>query len=524
MARAKKEPDWPDFHRANMKEVDSLWRNGTWELATRPPGAAILPTQMLNERKRGADGEIEKHKGRFVVCGNWQMAGRDYTDTWAPVARYTTLRMLLALVAKEDMSMYQLDVETAFLNGPVEEELYVEQPRGYERGDPSKVCRLLKALYGLKQAARAWYDLLHKALSGMGLVRSEADPCLYVQARGKRLWLAVLVYVDDLLVVGVDEDETLELKRNILGTFASRDIGEPTYFLGLHITRNRDVKTLTLSQQQYVKDLVARHGQEDAYRVLLPMSVGAPLRGVGAPLDACGIKSYQELLGGLLYVATCARPDTSFAVGKLARFSSSPTVEHAGAATTVLRYLKGTAHRGLTYGGGAGLQGFTDADFAGDLDTRRSTSGFAFMYNGAAVGWRSKVQATVATSTMEAEYIAAAAAAREALWLRKLLDDLHQAPGPPQLMCDNQGAIRLAQSAGGTARSKHIDVVYHFVRDRIARGELTLVFIGTSGMVADVLNKPLATAGLRACSIGLGLRDPHPGASKADARVGVLGL
>lgn len=419
--------------------------------------------------------------------------------------------------------MHQLDVETAFLNGPVSEELYVEQPRGYEREDPSKVCRLRKALYGLKQAARAWCDLLHEALSGMGLQRSEADPCLYVRTTDMRLSLAVLVYVDDLLVMGVDQKETLELKESILKAFASRDTGEPTYFLGLHICRDRQGKTLMLSQQQYVKSLVDRHQQQDAYRVLLPIAVDAPLRGAGVPLDAHGIKSYQELLGGLLYVATCTRPDITFAVGKLARFSASPTVEHARAATSVLRFLKGTAYRGLTYGGGAGLQGYTDADFAGDLDTRRSTSGYAFLYNGAAVSWCSKVQATVATSTMEAEYIAAAAAAREALWLRKLLDDLRQAPGAPQLLCDNQGAIRLAQSAGGTTRSKHIDVVYNFLRDRIARAELTIAFVGTSGMMADILTKPLATTALATCSFCLGLRDLIPAAYAADARVGVLG-
>lgn len=391
MARAKKEPDWPDFHRAHIKEVESLWRNGTWELATLPPGAAILPTQMLNERKRWAAGEVTRHKGRFVVCENWQLAGRDYTETWAPVASHTTLRTLLALVANEDMAMYQVDVETAFLNGPVEEELYVEQPRGYVRGDPPKVCRLRKALYGLKQAARARYDLLHRTLSDIGLKRSEADPCLYVQDHDEQLRLAVLVYVDDLLIVKVDEHETLHLKGKIPKSFASRDIREPTYFLGLHLARDREARTLTLSQQQHVKDLVIRHGQANAYRVLLPMAVWAPLRGEGMFLDGRDIKSYQELLGGLLYVAMCTRPDISFAVGKLARFSAAPTVEKRKAATTVLRYLKGTAHSGLTYGGGAKLRGYTDADFAGDLDTRRSTSGFAFLYHGAAVSWSSKV-------------------------------------------------------------------------------------------------------------------------------------
>eukprot|EP00170_Pyropia_yezoensis_P004154 contig_17122_g4165 len=192
MARAKKEPDWPDFHRANMKAVDFLWRNGTWELAMCPPGATILPTQMLNKRKRGADGEVTRHNGRFVVCGNWQMAGRDYTETWAPVAHHTTLRTLLALVAKDDMVMHQVDVATAFLNGPVGEELYVEQPRGYDRGDPAMVCRLRKAC-GFKPAARAWYDLLHQALSGMGLERCEAHPCLYVHTWNGRLRLAMLV-------------------------------------------------------------------------------------------------------------------------------------------------------------------------------------------------------------------------------------------------------------------------------------------------------------------------------------------
>jgi len=260
LSQARKEADWPSFDAAVRAEVDSLWGNGTWVLADLPPGAKLLPAQMLCERKRGADGEVARHKGRFVACGNHQVAGRDYADVWAPVARHATLRAVLSTAAASGMVLYQLDVETAFLNGTVDEELYLQQPRGYERGGAGKVCRLVKAIYGLKQAARAWYLKLVELMEQMGMTQCTSDPCLFTRrgADGNAEYL--LVYVDDILLMGRTKAAIESMKQTVTAAFSSRDIGPPTYFLGLHIGRDEAAGTLKVSQHQYILSLVECHG------------------------------------------------------------------------------------------------------------------------------------------------------------------------------------------------------------------------------------------------------------------------
>eukprot|EP00170_Pyropia_yezoensis_P002164 contig_9108_g2168 len=417
LAQARLQPDWPDFDISTHQEVHALWRNATFELVRRPPGEALLPMQILCERKRGPVGEVRRHKSRAVVCGNLQVFGRDHTEVWAPVARKATLMALLAVAAADKLLLYQLDVETAFLNGPVEEELYVRQPKGYERGDPTLVFRLRKALYGLKQAARQWYLELVNLMLRMGMTQSDADPCLFYHDGdgGRRMF--VLFYVDDILLAAANQSDIEVMKEKVMTAFASRDIGPPTFFLGLHIWRSDDLQRLTVCQRQYVKTLLERNGLTNANRVQLPIAVGVPLQKDGDALDDKGRAEYQALIGGLLYLASCTRPDISFAVGRLARYGAAPTVTHQAAAKTVLRYLKGTTNWGLQYTTQSPLLGYSDTDYAGDVDTRRSTTGYTLVMNGGAISWQSKVQPTVATSTTEAEYIAAAQASREAiLW------------------------------------------------------------------------------------------------------------
>lgn len=254
--RARKEADWPQFDAAGQAEVSSLWRNGTWVLADLPRGAKLLPTQMLCERKRGADGEVSRYKGRFVACGNHQVAGRDYTEVWAPVARHATLRALLSTAAVERMMLYQLDVETAFLNGEVDKELYLQQPRGYERGGAGKVCRLVQAIYGLKQAARAWYLKQVKLRTEMGMEQCTSDPCLFSRPGVDGSTKFVLVYVDDILLMCKTQAGIDAMKQSVTMAFSSRDIGPPSYFLGLHIGRDEEKGLLTVSRRRYVLSLV----------------------------------------------------------------------------------------------------------------------------------------------------------------------------------------------------------------------------------------------------------------------------
>jgi len=502
--QAKKEPDWSEFDKAIQAEVQSLWENGTWELTDLPDGQTVTPTEMLAERKRGADGGIDKYKGRFVVRGDKQTYLVDYTEVWAPVVRYTTLRVFLAYCAARGMAIEQTDVATAFLNGDVEEEIYIRQPVGYERGDVTKVCRLRKALYGLKQAARAWYHKLKETLEAAGFQACPEDPCLFRRGSGPTECL-IIVYVDDMLVAGATKDAARDGLEAVTSRFKARELGRPTYFLGLHLVHNDEEGTLHVHQEQYVKTLLGRFGMTEAKPVRLPIGAGARLERAGEPLTGEDPNLYQELVGCLNYLATATRPDIAFAVGRLSRFVSAPMVAHLAAAKVVLRYLAGTKAKGLCYQREGDLMGYSDADFAADKDTRRSTSGNIFLFKGAAVSWVSKLQGSVATSTTEAEYVSAGMAAKELIWLQRLCGYVTGEAPEVLLLCDSQSALAMMGNAVSSVRTKHIDVVHHFVREKVASGELKVSYVNTTDMTADALTKPLGTSAFDKCAAEMGL-------------------
>jgi len=504
--QARREPDWPEFDAAVQCEVDSLWAHGTWYLTDLPAGKTVTDTEILFERKRGPDGELASHKGRFVGRGDKQTYMVDYTDVWAPVARYSTLRALLAYCAVGGLHVYQLDIETAFLNGEVDEEIYIRQPRGYERGDPCKVCRIVKALYGLKQAARSWHKKLDSMLEAAGFTPCSADLCLYKGERNGKT-VHILIYVDDRLIVGETDAAAVSAKTAIMTAFKAREMGEPTFFLGLHIERDAASGTIKVGQRQYVHTLLERFGIEQANPVQLPMSAGTRVTKDGAPLSGELHQTYQELVGALLYLATATHPDISFAVGQLSRHVASPTTENLAAAKRVLRYLKGTSTLALTYGTATGLTGYSDADYAADTEMRRSTTGYLCNMHGAAISWTSKRQASVSLSTTEAEYVAGAMAAREAVWLRRLLSDLTGNEEPVAMCVDNQSALALMHNDVPSQRTKHIDVAFHFMREKVAAKVIDATYVPMGDMVADMLTKALSIAAFTACRKAAGLTE-----------------
>ncbi|GLC47151.1 hypothetical protein PLESTB_000600200 [Pleodorina starrii] len=494
---------------AMEEEIASLLEKRMWSLVPKPAAARALGVKWVFSVKQDKHGVLERFKARLVVKGFMQREGVDYKEVFAPVSRHATLRAFLAMVAAGDMELHQLDVKTAFLNGDLEEEIYVEQPPGFESGGPSVVCRLHKSLYGLRQAPRTWHKKLHDQLVSMGFVPSMADPSLYVRdVDGVPVY--VLVYVDDLLIAAYDGAQVQEVKEEILRAFDSRDMGEADLFLGLAIQRDRESRTLTVSQWRMIEEVVADYGMSSARPKSVPMSPGTHLvkAGVEERLDA-ELYPYSALVGSLLYIAGCTRPDISQAVGVLTRHMSAPGKEHWKAGKEVVRYLAGTADYGLVFGGdrvGEGLLGYSDADHAGCVDTRRSTSGVVFLLHGAAVSWASKFQRTVAVSTMEAEYVAASEAAKEALWLRQLLSDLGYALNPTQMKCDSQCALKVVKNPVITERSKHIAVRYHSVREFVASGAITMIDCRTSEMVADCLTKPLPFESFRKHREAMGVR------------------
>ncbi|GLI71167.1 hypothetical protein VaNZ11_016269 [Volvox africanus] len=477
------------WKQAMDEKIASLRANQVWTLEELPKGVRALPVKWVFTIKRDVNGEIVRYKARLVAKGFAQVEGRDFDEVFAPVSKHTTLRVLMALVAAADLELHQMDMKTAFLNGILEEEVYVLQPRGYGEGNQQKVCRLQKSLYGLKQAPRAWYVRLREELEQMGFQVSQADPGLFLKdVQGERVY--VLVYVDDLLVAAKSMATLNAVKNRLMSAFDIRDLGEARVFLGYEIERNRTEHTLKLSLTRFITELVAKYGLEEANPRKVPLSKA--LRAVGERLDVQQFP-YGELVGSLLYLSVGTRPDISYSVGALSRYMSKPTVEHWQAAKGVLRYLIGT-NVGISYSAKSSvgtLHGYCDSDYAGCVDTRRSTTGYVFLLTGGAVGWASRLQATVATSTAEAEYMASGAATKEALWFRHLARDLKLRVPCVPIQCDNQAALKMSSNLITTPRSKHIDVLYHFVREHAARGEVKFLYCKSEDMVADVFTKPL---------------------------------
>jgi hypothetical protein len=386
-----------------------------------------------------------------------------------------------------------MDVETAFLNGYLDEEIYMAQPEGFVKpGQEKLVCLLKRSLYGLKQAPRCWNQILHEKLLEMQFKQSQADPCLYIgHVNGELVLLAV--YVDDILVA-TKKDSVLAKTKKVFGSkFKVKDMGPIHYFLGVRALQSED-HSIWIGQEKYVDNLLEKLEMDGAKPVSTPMDAGCKPQKTTEDCEKCDSSVYRSVIGSLLYLAVATRPDISQAVSKLAQYSSAPSTSHWAMVKRVLRYVKGTKKLGLLYtaSGSATLVGYTDADYAGDVDDRKSTSGYVFLKSGAAVSWKSKKQTVVAQSTAEAEYVALYFAAQECVWLRRLLGDLGaKQSGATVVNEDNKSTISIAANPVGHPRTKHIDTKYHFSRQQQEDGILVLKHCCTEDMVADILTKPL---------------------------------
>ena len=497
-AEAMARPDADLWQQAIEEELAALSQKSVFIEEQPPAGVQPIPAKLVLNIKRDQKGEIEKYKARLVAKGFYQAEGVDYDEIFAPTADRVTLRVLLSIASTMRLIIDQIDVRTAFLNGDLVEQVYLRLPS--ELG--GKVWRLQKALYGLKQAARAWHDKLRTEMKKYGFQCSEHEPCLFIYTNnGEHTF--VMVHVDDALIVGprhgVDEAKAL-----IAQMFDTKDIGTASYFLGLEIERTNDSE-YHLSQKRYTQDLLRSFEMNDCKVKTTPFPFGDRLsKQDSTPLSKNN--RYAELIGSLLYLSVNTRPDIAYPVGVLSRFMSCPTQRHWEAGKRVLRYLQGTAGKALCFRSADGSHKevvqrmhamkadlYTDADFASDIDQRRSTSGVVLMLNGTAVLWGSKMQKIVATSTTEAEYIAAAMGIKEALWVRKLLAELCGSIPPVCLNVDNQAALALIRqpTAGKSGRTKHIDVQYHFIRERYQRGDVQVKFVPTDKQLADMFTKQL---------------------------------
>ena len=487
-------PSYGDMWWDSMeREFNSQEENKTWDLVVAPRGANVLESMWVYKIKKGSQGQAINHKSRFVVKGCSQKEGIDYNETFAPVAMSPTIRLLLALAAAEDWELHNMDVDVAFLNSDVDEVIYVKQPEGFEKFGPNGetlVCRLNKSVYGLKQAPRNWNQVIDQWLRQNGLEPSTSDPCLYVSHDGN---LMIALYVDDLLIAGKNPDVIKRFKKAIQERFKMKDLGELRWMLGMEVIRNRRKRTIEINQTAYMQSVLERFGMENCKAVSTPM-VGALSRSTE---EKKGFDTeYAKLVGSVLYLAMITRPDISYAVQSLSRHMNATTADHWRAGKHLLRYLQGTKHLGITFGGprasATKLIGYCDADWANDKETRRSTTGYLFMLNGGSVSWGSKLQPTVALSSTEAEYMALCSGAQEAIYLRRLMGDLGYVQQDGTLIYeDNQGCIALTENPVQHKRSKHIDIKHHFTREKVVSGEIRLQYIPTQDQLADLLTKPL---------------------------------
>ncbi len=489
--KAATDPSNIDFWAPGIaKEHDCLLRNKTWTLVKRIPGMHVLPSKYVFRVKNGGP------KARLVALGCRQLYGVDYLETFAPVVKLTTIRVLLAIAAAHDLECEQMDVTTAFLNGDLDEDIYMQIPEGLRTAqNDGMVCKLRKSLYGLKQAPRQWYAKIHAYLVDyLKFVGSTNDPCLYTRKSSSGI-LIIALYVDDLLIIGNCKSEITTLKGELSKRFEMKDLGPAAVMLGVEISRDRRSRKLWITQREYTLEVLKRFRMEETRTISTPMDKSALdlLNNLGEPApERC---PYRQAIGSLIYLVSCTRPDLAFTVRRLSQYLEKPTKQHWTAVKRALRYLWSTRHLGIQFDGTIGTQivGYSDSDYAGCTAERKSTSGYVFLIAGGAVSWKSKKQTIVATSSCEAEYVASCMAAKEAIWLARLVADLMFEPSPETvpIYVDNNGAKDLAINATINERTKHIDVQYHFVRQCCQDGKIVLERCDTSDQVADPLTKPL---------------------------------
>ncbi|KAE9332538.1 Retrovirus-related Pol polyprotein from transposon TNT 1-94 [Phytophthora rubi] len=495
--RAVSGPDACHWRGAINNEAASLKTNGTWTLMPLPSGKRALSCRWLFKKKYNSDGSIERYKARLVVIGCQQVKYRDFDEIFAPVIRLESLRVLLAIACIEDLEVHQMDIETAFLNGTLNEEVYMTQPQGMmTAGKQEWVCKLHKSLYGLKQAPRAWHQALTSYLTQEGFEKLSCESCIYIRRCRGELEI-VAIYVDNLLLLSKSFGVMEKLKQSIGSAFKANDLGEVSFLLGLKITRDRRARKLWINQQSNVDSILQKFNMEHGAGVATPTAAGKKLTKQQAPATEEATakmlkKPFRQAVGSLMYQMIGSRPDMAFAIQDTSRFLSNYGEAHWQAVKRCIRYLKATRNYGLEFSGNAVvLRAYTDSDYAGCEDDRRSVSGYVTMIGNCTVTWSSRKQRIVAQSTAEAEYVALAHCTREVLFLRQLLKELGYEQAATVINEDNQACIAIAENPAQHSRVKHIDVRYHFIREHVQHKDVNLQYVVSKDNVADALTKGL---------------------------------
>ena len=495
---------------AAFEEIRQIVRMGTFELTPDLPlGRRALPSKWVWKTKRLIDGSIERFKARWVVRGDLQKKGIDYNETFAPVANLVTLRLLFALVAFHDLELDQLDVVSAFLNGSIDTAVFLRQPQGFTL-DGHSFCLLRKSLYGLCQAARAWYTVLDHTLQALNYRRLTSDLAVWIMdGVGIDSLQFVAAHVDDMVIGGsrVFIDKT---KQHLRQHFDIKDEGPAHIFIGLRITRNRDLRQLFIDQAHYARDILQTYGMAACNPCFIPMKPGDQHLPKPLPHDRLSEddqRTYQAIIGSLGYLMNCSRPDLAFAVNKLAQFGSAAGLCHLTAAKHVLRYIQHTINSRLSVNCGFSLRGaddlkrsgdelklsvYFDSSWADDMTDSRSTYGYCIMYGTTTIAWKSRKHRGISLSTTDAEYVAACEATRELMFVLNLFSDLRLPISQPVLLFgDNVNANSLANQTAVSSRTRHIALKERYVTEKCVDGIIHVQKVDSTLQVADIFTKPL---------------------------------
>lgn len=524
LGRADEAPQWLEAIETELSQIEKL---KTWDIVEAPPGTNIVKCRYTFRYKRDAEGKIARYRACLVAKGYSQTYGVDYHETFAPVVKLATLCVLLSFAASKGSIIYQADVKNAYLNADIEDIVYMELPPHYARfrGETLKLhrelfpgkrlaCKLNKPLYGTKQGAHDWYQKLRATFLLLEYKVLEADQAVFYKIDGDQ-YTIVAAATDDFTIVADTVENANMIKKQLNKHFEIVDLGDLSWLLGFHVTQNLEARTITIGQQAFIDQVVERMGLTNARTAVTPMEPGIDLT-PGSPavspnrLTESEKSKYRQGIGSLMYLLLVSRPDIVFAVSTLSQHMEAPHETYWKGVLRVFRYLKGTRDICLTLGGtDITLTGYSDADWASHLH-RHSISGFAFFIGNGPVTWSAKKQPIVTLSSTESEYVALTHAAKELIWLRKIISELfsNTSLSTTTLYCDNQGAILLSKDSTFHARTKHIDTHFHFIRQTVESKQCTIKYIPTDEMIADLFTKSLGRSKLERFRALLGLEIP----------------
>jgi hypothetical protein len=490
-------------------ELNAHIDNNTWSIVERTPDMNVIGCRWVFKKKRDAQGSVSKYKARLVAKGYNQQYGIDFHDTFAPVLKYTSLRIIIALSLYLDHRLEQLDVKTAFLNAYVKEDIFIEIPEGINESD-DYVMKLNKALYGIKQAPREWHSEVDGYLHTLHYISCQKDTCLYWKKTKTAGIILLGLFVDDITTSVHDRDlvEWNEDKMKLKMKYDLTELGELHHILGMKVkesssSSSTSSREIIITQDTYIKDKLDIFNFDRCNTVTTPeLTIKSNKSTIindksSTTLTHEQLHTYQMMVGSLIYASISTRPDITHATNMVARCMSSPSTVNMVMVKRIYRYLSGSRSLGLTYtneyqGDEVKITGYCDADWGGDITDRKSTTGYCTMINDNLVSWQTKKQTTVAQSSAEAEYMAINDVAREVMWIRMILTELNvKIVTPTVIYVDNQPAIRISENSSDHARSKHIDIKHYYIRDLIKDGSIHLEWISTHDQLADIFTKAL---------------------------------